>query len=97
MLDALYMVGATLIWVGAVAQILRVLSRKKSKDISILYVGSLLAAHIIMVPRAVESDLWVWIYCRAISAVLCLILLVVVLYYRKGRDENKRQRNKARI
>ena len=95
MLDVLYMLGASLIWFGAIAQIFRVLSRKRSKDISIWYIGSLLAAHIVMVPRAMESDLWVWIYCRVISAVLCLILLAVVLYYRKGTNENKRQRNKA--
>ena len=86
MFDLLYMVGSCLIWFGALAQIYRILNRKRSNDISFHYIGCLLIAHLIMLPRALDSDYWVWTVSRIVSAILVFTLLMMVFYYREERN-----------
>lgn len=91
-LDALYLLGAALVWSGALAQIIRLYRRKKSRDISVIYIGFLTLAHVLMLPRAVDSDLWVWMTCRAVSLGLCAILLTMVIHYKLRENKNEKCR-----
>lgn len=78
----LYGMHAVIIWFGAIWQINHVFSHQSAQDITLLWVGALLASEIIALPLACSSKYKIWGTCHIVGVILCAILLVGVIIYR---------------
>ncbi len=78
----LYGAHAIIIWFGAVWQIVHVFGAQSAQDITLLWVGALLASELIALPLACSSEHRIWKLCHVVGAILCAILLVGVVIYR---------------
>ena len=83
MLDTLYGLGLLVCWYGNVHQIYKIIKTKSTKSLSIRWLAAILMSLTIRVPKAVTSDIWVWKYGYMCSLVICLVLLIVSIYYRR--------------
>ncbi len=80
----LYAGHAIVVWVGAIWQIIHVFSYQSAQDITLLWVGALLASEIIALPLACSSKYKIWGTCHIVGAILCAVLLVGVIIYKGG-------------
>ena len=81
--DILYILGLLVIWAGNVVQIRKVVKTRSTKSISIPWVIAIFLSIAIRLPRAVTSTYWAWSAGYIISFVICLILVGVIIYYRR--------------
>ena len=82
-LDILYLVGLLVVWAGNTQQILRVIKTRSTKSISIFWIIAILVSIGIRLPRAVTSTYWVWQIGYVISFIICLVLVLIIVYYHK--------------
>ena len=80
--DILYLGHAGIIWLGGIFQIIHVFKYQSAQDITLFWVGCLLIAELIALPRACDSKYWVWSVCHIGGAILMALLLVGVWLYR---------------
>ena len=78
----LYGAHAIIVWVGAIWQITHIFSHQSAQDITLLWVGALLASELIALPLACSSEHKIWGVCHIIGAILCAVLLAGVILYR---------------
>ena len=81
-LDWLYLGHGLIVWGGALWQIFHTYTTKSTEDIALVWIVAMFIAHLLAIPRAHCSNFWVWKWCRYVSAVLVLILLIGVIIYR---------------
>ena len=82
MKNRLYLGHALIIWAGGLYQIIHIFHYKSAEDITLFWVGCLLASELLALPRAFDSLFLVWKACHVISAVLITLLLMGVILYR---------------
>lgn len=86
MLEALYVIGASLIWIGSLRQIAKTLRRKSSDDVSMTLMTTVFLAHAMMMPKAVTSGVPVWSICHGISLTIAGIVLALIIKYRQNES-----------
>lgn len=69
------------VWGGGIWQIIHVFSHKSAQDLTLVWIGCLLASELAALPRAIDSPYWVWRLCHVVSSVLVGILLAGVILY----------------
>jgi len=79
--NGLYLGHALIVWAGGGQQIWHVYHYQSAQDITLFWVGCLLLAEFLALPRTFSSRFWVWKFCHIVSAILVSILLVGVIFY----------------
>lgn len=83
-LDLLYFAGSALMWVGNVWQSRKLWLHKSAKDISLTMMTSVFLAHCLMMPKSLSSGIPVWFICHLISLIMVGVVVVLIVYYRRG-------------
>lgn len=82
-LDILYILGLWVVWVGNLMQIVKMVRTKSTRSLSFCWLILILVSIGIRLPRAWTSTYPVWQFGYAISFAICLILVLVALYYKR--------------
>ena len=75
------MFHAYFVWAGLISQIVHIFRYQSAQDIMWYMVLGLLLSEFVALPRAVDSQYWVWKLCHKVSAGLVAVLLAGVILY----------------
>lgn len=82
LVNYLYLLGATLLNCGLVAQIIKTYTTKSAGDIAILWLVLLAVGETFTSPRIFSSTYWCWKAQQVVLIVLLVILLAGAFVYR---------------
>jgi len=80
-LDAIYFLGSCFMDFGAITQIIKMYSTKSAGDFSLFYVLFLTLGQTLLLPKSINSKIFIWILCNTLGAFLLSIILIGVILY----------------